>query len=61
MKELLKKSYNNDLLLKALEGGEISLTQYYYESDFYFQNQFDLLELERDLYFVEAELLRASY
>ena len=61
MTELLKKANNNDLLLKALEGGEISLTQYYYESDFYFQNQFDLLELERDLYFVEAELLRASY
>ncbi len=61
MTELLKNANNNDLLLKALDGGEISLTQYYYESDFYFQNQFDLLDLERDLHLVEAELLRVSY
>jgi hypothetical protein len=61
MAELLKNANNNDLLLKALDGGEISLTQYYYESDFYFQNQFDLLDLERDLHLVEAELLRVSY
>lgn len=61
MSELLESSNNEELLLKALESGEISLTQYYYESDFYFQNQFDLLDFQRDLYLVEAELLRTSY
>ena len=61
MTQLLQYSNNDDLLLKALEGGEISLTQYYYESDFYFENQFDLLELQRDLHLVEAELLRVTY
>ena len=61
MSELLESSNNEELLLKALESGEISLTQYYYESDFYFQNQFDLLDFQRDLYLVEAELLRVSY
>lgn len=61
MSELLNNSNNDDLLLKALEGGEISLTQYYYESDFYFQNQFDLLDLQRDLFMLESELLRVMY
>jgi len=61
MSELLESSNNEELLLKALESGEISLTQYYYESDFFFQNQFDLLDFQRDLYLVEAELLRVSY
>lgn len=61
LRELLTNSNNDDLLLKALEGGEISLTQYYYEWDFYFQSQFSFLDLQRDLHFVEAELLRAGY
>lgn len=61
MSELLNNSNNDELLLKALEGGEISLTQYYYESDFYFQNQFDLLDLQRELYILESELLRVMY
>jgi len=61
MKELLNNSNNDDLLLKALESGEIALTQYYYESDFYFQNQFDLLDFQRDLYLTEAELMRVTY
>ncbi len=59
--ELLSYSNNDELLLKALESGEISITQYYYESDFYFQNKFELLDFQRDLYLLEAELLRASY
>jgi hypothetical protein len=61
MQELLENSNNDALLLKALEGGEISLTQYYYQSDFYFQNQFDLFDLQRDLHLIEAELLRVTY
>jgi len=61
MRELLLQSHNDELLLKALESGEIALTQYYYESDFYFQNQFELIDIERDLQLLEAELLRVSY
>jgi hypothetical protein len=61
MDKLLDNSNNNSLLLKALERGEISLTQYYYESDFYFQNQFELFDMKRELYLLETELMRASY
>ena len=61
MEELLESVNSDELLLKALEVGEISLTQYYYESDFFFQNQLDFIELKRDLHLVEAELMRVSY
>lgn len=61
MEKLLTTVNSDALLLKALDGGEISLTQYYYESDFFFQNQLDFIELNRDLHFVEAELMRVSY
>ena len=61
MRELLLQSHNDELLLKALESGEIALTQYYYESDFYFQNKFELIDIERDLQLLETELLRVSY
>jgi len=61
IQELLSYSNNDELLLRALESGEISITQYYYESDFYFQNKFELLDFQRDLYLLEAELLRVSF
>ena len=61
MQDLLRNSNNDELLFKALEGGEISLAQYYYETDFYFNNRFDLLDLQRDLHVLEAELLRVTY
>ena len=61
MKELMDNAANDKLLLSALEGGEISLTQYYYESDFYFQNQFDLIDLELRLNLLETELLKVMY
>ena len=61
MQQLLTNSNNDDLLIKALKGGEISITQYYYETDFYFQNQFDLLDLQIDLYLLETELMRVTY
>ncbi len=61
MGELLESVNSDELLIKALAVGEISLTQYYYESDFFFQNQLDFIELKRDLHLVEAELMRVSY
>jgi len=61
MHDLCEQSNNEEILIKALEAGEISLTQYYYESDFYFQNQFDLLDFQKDLYLTETELLRVTY
>lgn len=61
MKELINASNNDALLFKALENGEISLTQYYYELDFYFQTKFDLIEFQRNLHLIEAELLSITY
>lgn len=61
MEELINNSNNDALLFKALENGEISLTQYYYEMDFYFQTKFDLIEFQRNLHFIEAELLSITY
>lgn len=61
MKELINNSNNDALLFKALENGEISLTQYYYELDFYFKTKFDLIEFQRNLHMIEAELLSITY
>ena len=61
MQELINNSNNDALLFKALENGEINLTQYYYEMDFYFQTKFDLIEFQRNLHLIEAELLSITY
>ncbi len=61
MREMLSTVNSDELLLKALEGGEISLTEYYYESDFLFQTRLDYIDLERDVHLLEAEMLRVTY
>jgi len=61
MQGLINNSNNDALLFKALENGEISLTQYYYEMDFYFQTKFDLIEFQRKLHLIESELLSVTY
>ena len=46
------------LLTVALENGEISMSEYFYTSDFYFRNQAQLLSYKRDLLLQEADLLK---
>jgi cobalt-zinc-cadmium efflux system outer membrane protein len=46
------------LLETVLQSGEISFSDYFYSSDFYFRNQQQLLRYKRDLLIQEAELLK---
>jgi len=64
VEELNKVFYlanNENLLYQSMEAGEISLTQYFYESDFFFQSKLALLESRRDLLRLEADLLKVYY
>ncbi len=47
-----------ELLALSLDNGEISLTEYFYTSDFHFRNQLLLLEYKRDRLLLEAALLK---
>jgi outer membrane protein, heavy metal efflux system len=47
-----------DLLTTVLQNGEISFSEYFYSSDFYFRNQQLLLRYKRDLLLKEAELMK---
>jgi len=47
-----------ELLSLSLEQGEISLAEYFYNSDFYYRNQQLLLSYRRDLLTLEAGLLK---
>jgi outer membrane protein, heavy metal efflux system len=49
------------LLTASLQAGEISLSEYLYGTEMYFRNKQKLLEYERDLQLVEAELMRVYY
>lgn len=61
MQDLLEVSNNESLLRQAMEAGEISLTQYFYESDFYFQNILNLLEFKKEMFLLEADLKKVYY
>jgi cobalt-zinc-cadmium efflux system outer membrane protein len=61
MEDALNAVAEPDLLLLAFESGEISLTEYFFASDFYFRNQQLLLEYRRDRLLKEAELLKVFY
>jgi outer membrane protein, heavy metal efflux system len=49
------------LLTTALQAGEISLSEFLYGTEMFFRNKLKLLEYERDLQLVEAELMRVFY
>lgn len=55
-KKYLKVYNNSDLLFKALEKGEIDLIDYILELSFYYESYSNLLEMERDLSKIVAEL-----
>jgi len=58
LEEALEAVNSLSLLTTSLENGEISLSEYFYTSDFYFRNQVQLLAYQRDLLLQEADLLR---
>lgn len=58
LEEALGTGKSLELLALSLENGEISMSEYFYASDFYFQNQQLLLQYQRDLLVQEAELLK---
>ncbi len=49
------------LLTASLQAGEISLSEYLYGTEMYFRNKQKMLEYERDLQLVEAELMKVFY
>ena len=49
---------DGELLTKALNAGEISLTEYYYQSDFYFRSLILLLEMQKEQLQLEADILK---
>lgn len=59
--EVVLDSNNESLLLRSLETGEMSLTQYFYESDFFFQSRLLIIESWRDMLELEAELMKIYY
>jgi hypothetical protein len=58
LEEALGAVNSLDLLSTSLENGEISMSEYFYTSDFYFRNQAQLLAYKRDLLLQEADLLK---
>ncbi len=58
LEEALDSVNSPGLLTSAMENGEISLSEYFYMSDFYFRNQQQLLRYKRDLLVQEADLLK---
>ena len=58
LEDALATGNNMELLDLSLESGEISLSEYFYASGFYFRNQQLLLEHRRDLLLLEASLLK---
>ena len=58
LEEALGTVNEPEILALALENGEISLSEYFYASDFYFRSQQLLLEYKRDLLIKEAELMK---
>lgn len=58
LEEALGAVNSISMLSAALENGEISLSEYFYNSDFYFRNQQQLLRYKRALLDQEAELMK---
>ena len=58
LEKALESANSLDLLTTVLQNGEISFSEYFYSSDFYFRNQQLLLRYKRDLLLKEAELMK---
>jgi outer membrane protein TolC len=58
LEEALGTGKSIEYLILALNTGEISLSEYFYASDFYFRNTQLLLQFKKDQLLTEAELLK---
>jgi len=58
LEEALGTGRSMELLAYSLESGEISQSEYFYASDFYFRNEQLVVEYKRDLLLLEAELMK---
>ena len=56
--EALEEGNTMELLAFSMQSGEISLTEYFYSSDFHFRNQQLLLEYRKERLLLEAKLLK---
>ena len=61
LNNIFNSANNENLLFQSMAAGEISLTQYFYESDFFFQSKLAMLESRRDLLRLEADLMKVYY
>jgi len=61
LEEVLGSANSLDLLSASMESGEISLSEYFYNSDFYFRNQQLLLRYKKEMLALEADLLKIYY
>jgi len=61
LEEALSFINSLELLTISMENGEISLTEYFYSSDYFFRNQQLLLRYKRDLLALEADLLKIYF
>ena len=61
LEEALSFINSLELLTTSMENGEISLTEYFYSSDYFFRNQQLLLQYKRDLLSLEADLLKIYF
>lgn len=61
LEEALGSTNSLDLLTSSMESGEISLSEYFYNSDFYFRNLQLLLRYKMELLALEADLLKIYY
>ncbi len=61
LEEALGLANSLNLLTSYLESGEISLSEYFYNSDFYFRNQQLLLRYKMESLALEADLLKIYY
>jgi len=61
LEKALGSANSLDLLTSSMESGEISLSEYFYNSDFYFRNQQLLLRYKMELLALEADLLKIYY
>ena len=61
LEEALGSTNSLNLLTSSMESGEISLSEYFYNSEFYFRNQQLLLRYKMELLSREADLLKIYY
>jgi len=58
LEKALESANSLELLATVLQNGEISFSEYFYNSDFFFRNQQLLLRYKRDMLMKEAELMK---